>query len=336
MNSKELWYQKGLLHGKILALHECGFSLREIRNAVNQRISHQGILNVINKSRAGGLHVPNFTGRPRKTTLRANRLLVRLAKRHRFSSARQLLNYWGEQVSKFTVYRRLRDGGLRPYRILKRPFLTAVNRTARLRWAQQRVLWRDPVWDRIVWSDESRFCLHSSDGRRRVWREVGQRFDNQFIVERMQGNGGSVHVWGAIWTDGRSTLQVLHENVNGEVYMGVLQRFLDTSNPPANFRLQDDNAPAHRARCVTAFKEARGITSLPWPSCSPDLNPIEHAWDVLGKALIEHPPENLQQLEERLVQQWDAIPQLTLNNLIHSMTRRVGAVITARGGHTRY
>ena len=73
------------------------------------------------------------------TTTR-NRLLVRLAKRHRFSSARQLLNYWGEQVSKFTVYRRLRDVGLRPYRILKRPFLTAVNRAARLRWAQQRVL----------------------------------------------------------------------------------------------------------------------------------------------------------------------------------------------------
>ena len=192
------------------------------------------------------------------------------------------------------------------------------------------------MWDRIVWSDESRFCLHNSDGRRRVWKEVSQRFDNQFIVEKMQWNGGSAHVWGAIWTDGRSTLQVLHENVNGEVYMGVLQRFLDTSNPPANFRLQDNNAPAHCARCVTAFKEARGITCLPWPSCSPDLNPIEHAWDVLGKALIEHPPENLQQLVEQLVQQWDAIPQLTLNNLIHSMTRRVGAVITARRGHTRY
>jgi transposase len=143
-------------------------------------------------------------------------------------------------------------------------------------------------------------------------------------------------MWGAIWVGGRSRLQVLNANVTGAVYCNILQTFLDTSNPPANFRFQDDNAPAHRARCVTTFKEARGIVSLPWPSRSPDLNPIEHLWDMLSRRLVEQPPENLAQLRERLLQEWDAIPQAVVDNLIHSMTRRVAAVIAANGGNTRY
>jgi hypothetical protein len=175
-------------------------------------------------------------------------------------------------------------------------------------------------------------------------REISEMLQNRisysgisrFIKETRQGNGGSVHVWGAIWAGGRSRLQVLNANVTGAVYCDVLQTFLDTSNPPVNFRFQDDNAPAHRARCVTTFKEARGIVSLPWPSRSPDLNPIEHLWDILHRRLVEQPPENLVQLRERLVQEWDAIPQAVVDNLVHSMTRRVAAVIAANGGNTRY
>jgi len=329
-------YNKGLLHGKILAFSECGFNCREISDLLQNRITYSAIAKVLRRNALGGLHATVRTGRPRITTDRANRLLVRLARRNRLASARQLLNFWAERVSRFTVYRRLREAGLRPYRRLRRPLLNVINRLGRLRWAQQRALWRQPAWDTVVWSDESRFCLYNPDGRRRVWREIGERFDDRFIEEHVQGNGGSIHVWAAIWANGKSTLQVLNHNVTGIVYVGVLQTFLRTSNPPNNFRFQDDNAPAHRARCVTAFKEANGITSLPWPSRSPDLNPIEHLWDHLGRQLQEHPVENLQQLRERLVQEWDAIPQATITNLVHSMTRRVGAVITAAGGHTRY
>lgn len=329
-------YLRGLLHGQVIAYRNCGFSLREISEMLQNRISYSGISRVLRRNALHGLHVPHRVGRPRITTARANRLLVRLARRYRLRSARQLLNYWAERVSRHTVYRRLRDAGLRPYRMLKRPLLSVANRRDRFMWCQRRVLWRDVAWDTIVWSDESRQCLDSSDGRLRVWREVGQRFDSRFIKETRQGNGGSVHVWGAIWAGGRSRLQVLNANVTGAVYCDVLQTFLDTSNPPVNFRFQDDNAPAHRARCVTTFKEARGIVSLPWPSRSPDLNPIEHLWDILHRRLVEQPPENLVQLRERLVQEWDAIPQAVVDNLVHSMTRRVAAVIAANGGNTRY
>src|SRR5271154_2131735 len=74
--------------------------------------------------------------------------------------------------------------------MLKRPLLSVANRRDRFMWwCQRRVLWRDCAWDTIVWSDESHQCLDSSDGRLRVWREVGQRFDSRFIKETRQGNG---------------------------------------------------------------------------------------------------------------------------------------------------
>ena len=177
-----------------------------------------------------------------------------------------------------------------------------------------------------------------------MWRSAGERNASCCTTETVSYGGGSVHVWGAISATGRSELVILRQNVNRETYKVVLREHLlpwataNLGDPQRDWKLQEDNAPAHRARAVKEEKEHLGIRSIPWPSQSPDLNPIEHAWSLLGRRVRGRmpPPANLGQLAAVLEEEWLRIPQEHIANLINSMPRRVNSVIKAKGGPTKY
>lgn len=99
-----------------------------------------------------------------------------------------------------------------------------------------------------------------------------------------------------------------------------------------------DGARSHTARVVQEYLNQHNIQVLDWPACSPDLNPIEHIWDQLGKAIRGRPnqPITLAELEEALVEEWDLLPQENIRRLIRSMPRRIQAVIQSHGGNTKY
>lgn len=276
-------------------------------------------------------------GRPSCTTVRSNRFLYRLAARHNLASAKELRIYWQAQASLMTVYRRLRSIGLRKRRRAKVPYLSRENITSRLQWCMARVIWR-AIWDRIVFSDESRFRRRGNDGRILVWRRRRERFLPENVTTSIQCGGGSVHVWAAIWKDGRSEVVFLRQNVNRHTYIETLRGFFQDGHLPNDFIFQDDNAPAHQAADVRDFFQTQGIRRLPWPSKSPDLNPIEHVWDHIKWRLNSRPQiaNSTQQLENWISEEWRQMSQEFINNLIDSMPRRVRSVIEARGGHTRY
>ena len=104
------------------------------------------------------------------------------------------------------------------------------------------------------------------------------------------------------------------------------------------FRFQDDNACAQCAHVVLNHLQTRGIQSLPWPAMSPDLSPIEHIWDILGRRVQGHvpAPRNLQEMANVLQEEWRRIPQNDIRRLVGSMRRRCVACPAANGGQTRY
>ncbi|GFY22556.1 DDE_3 domain-containing protein [Trichonephila clavipes] len=94
---------------------------------------------------------------------------------------------------------------------------------------------------------------------------------------------------------------------------------------------QQDNARPHTA--VVAQDFLRHFQTLPWPSRSPDLSPVEHVWDQLK---LQMPScHSVQDLELSVQDLWFHRPQDNIRCLINSMPDRVAACIAAGGGPTR-
>lgn len=245
------------------------------------------------------------------------------------------------RVTAQTVRNRLHAAGLHPRRPHIGTILTPLHRRNRLAWARRHVRFNQRQWNRVVFSDESRFRLRFADGRERVYRRRGERHAQVCVREVDRFGGGSMMVCRAFCADGRSALVVVRGNLNAPQYRDqilqpVLLPFMQRHGPGLTF--QHDNARPHTAILTQNFLRNAGVAVMDWPSRSPDLNPIEHIWDELGRRVRQQvqPPQTLHDLQRDLVAQWRRLPRGVFTNVLRSMRRRCLAVMDARGGHNRY
>ncbi|KAK6313289.1 hypothetical protein J4Q44_G00166360 [Coregonus suidteri] len=98
------------------------------------------------------------------------------------------------------------------------------------------------------------------------------------------------------------------------------------------FLLMQDNARPHVAGVCQQFLQEEGIDAMDWPASSPDLNPIEHIWDIMSRSIHQRhvAPQTVQELADALVQVWEEIPQETIRHLIRSMPRRCRECLSLR------
>ena len=100
----------------------------------------------------------------------------------------------------------------------------------------------------------------------------------------------------------------------------------------------DDNARHHQSRAVRACLQENAITSVPWPAMSPDLNPLEHIWDLMGRNVhsMDPPVQNLRALEAVLHREWQNLTMRQIRQYTGGMRPRVEAVLKTKGRCTRY
>ena len=134
-------------------------------------------------------------------------------------------------------------------------------------------------------------------------------------------------VWGSMSQHHRTELVVIADNLNTVRYREdiLLPHVVPFLQAHHDMSLQHDNATSHNACSVCDFLHNRNVSVLPWPAKSPDLNPIEHVWDLLDRRVRARaiPPRNVRELAGVLVEEWGNISQQELANMvqeIHSIT----------------
>ena len=286
-------------------------------------------------------------GAPRVTTPRQDRAIRRMHLQDRFqtaaATAQVTQGQHGGPISRQTVSRRLLEGQLQCRRPYVGQVLTQRHRQARREWAAYGAFLGRHPWRDVIFSDESRFCIGHNDGRGRVYRRRGERFQDACIRGRDRFGGPSVMVWGAITRDFRSPLVVINGTLTAQRYIdNVLQPtllpFLTQHGGPNRFIFQQDNATHHSARITQQFLQQNGVRVMAWPAMSPDMNCIEHLWDILGRRIDHHVPrvQTRDDLIAALHYHWNNIPQQQIRRLVMSMPRRLQHCLAANGGHTRY
>ncbi|GFU95643.1 transposable element Tcb2 transposase [Trichonephila clavipes] len=288
------------MRGRIIGKIEEGRKIKDVAREFD--IAHSVVSRLWKSFKTTGMCSRRHAGgRVRSTTPAEDRYIVLSAKRNRRTTAQQVANQFlaasGKQISRKTVARRLRGGGL----YARRP-VVCVPLTS-LQWCREHHNWTEQDWACVLFSDESRFSLSSDCRRQLIWRESGTAYRLENIQEKDRYPTCRIMVWAGIMINGRTRLHVV---ANGTM---TGQRYIDEALLPH-------------------------VRLFPWCYLTPIENVWDALGrQVAGR---NYPPTNRNTLIRALTEEWDKLPQQLLDNVVQSMVRRVECCITLHGGHIPY
>ncbi len=140
---------------------------------------------------------------------------MRIVKQNRFKNLGELHKEWteaGVKASRATTHRPVK------------PLLNHRQRQRHLTWAKEKN-WTVAQWSKVLFSDESKFCISFGNQGPIVWRKDGEAHSPSCTKSSVKFPQ-SVIIWGAMSSAGVGPLCFLKTNVTASVYQEILEHFM--------------------------------------------------------------------------------------------------------------
>ncbi|GBO09270.1 Transposable element Tc1 transposase [Araneus ventricosus] len=217
---------------------------------------------------------------------------------------------------------------------VERTLLTKRHRQTLLQWVRKHRDWTMDEWRRVAWSDESRVSIR---------RLPGEQLLPSCTAGHTQASGGGIMIWGPFSGAVLGPVVEVEQTMKAANYLNIayqLYPYMAFVFPTGNGIFQQDKAPCHKALIVLEwFEEHTDEFHLKsWTPNSPDLNPMEHIWDVMERQLRAQTPPcpNISTLRDCCLDIRYNLSPVIYQKLLASMPRRVSAVLKAKEGASRY
>lgn len=217
------------------------------------------------------------------------------------------------------------------------------------RWMLDTINLNPNFQNQILWTDESTF---TRDGQLNMHNYHFYARENPHAIRRRGFQQRfSVNVFAGIIGDRLIGPYFLPHRLNGENFLmflrGDFQELLDNvplailQNP---IWLQLDGAPAHFSRAVRDWLNlnypgrwiGRG-GHVAWPPRSCDLTPLDFfLWGYIKSIVYRTPPDNEQELRQRIIAACQTITPEMIRNVQRSITRRLEQCIDVNGQNFEY
>ncbi|GBC03349.1 hypothetical protein RclHR1_05080015 [Rhizophagus clarus] len=255
--------------GEIIGLWKGGHSERNISEILDfpKSTIHDTITDYKNSEK---ISAAPRSGRPPKLAERDVRRIVRIVKKDRQQSLDEITKKFNDglpsPVCNSIVKHILHSEGYFGRTGKRKPLVSEANRKKRLDWCCERKEW-DTEWDSIIWSDESRFLLFQNDAHHWVWRKPHKKYDVNCLIPTVKSGNQGVMVWGCFAKNQLGPLIQVSRSITGLVYINILENhllpFYNNLENNLQYFFQDDNAPVHRARRVSQWKEDNSVSIIP-------------------------------------------------------------------------
>jgi transposase len=236
----------------------------------------------------------------------------------------------GLDIDVSTIYHYLKSQGYSYSLAKKKPKLTIEDKFIRVKWAETH---QNYDFSNVVFADECSVWLCGTRCKCWLKKEDDSIFETEKFPEKVQ-------VWGAISSKGKIGIHIFQGNMNAEGLIRIYKESLCTQAKKAHYPdqwvLAQDNDPKHKAHATQDFLSHKGIGVLPWPSRSPDLNPIENVWAWLKRGLSKLKAETISELTKNILKVWSEIPEKHILRVVGSMEKRLALIQERQGVALKY